>query len=91
MINILYYENYQISEEFYFLDDYQKKVLMACCYMVDNKTTLRITAENCGYSTTTLWRRIHKECKQISPELYKCVCNRMRLNLERGFKNAKHK
>lgn len=83
---MLYYQGYEISEEYSYLEEEELYVLYACYWMVNNRSTIRETAVNCGYSATTFWRRIHKECKQLSPELYRCVVRQMKKNLERRGK-----
>lgn len=83
---MLYYQGYEISEEYSYLEEEELHVLYACYWMVNNRSTIRETAVNCGYSATTFWRRIHKECKQLSPELYRCVVRQMRKNLKRRGK-----
>lgn len=65
------------------LEEEEMHVLRACIWMVDNKTTIRETAKNWEYSPTTFWRRIHKECKELSPDLYSRVCHQILINLER--------
>ena len=82
---MLYYQNYEIPEKDY-LSSEEKHVLYACCWMVDNRSTIRETAEKCGYSRSTFWRRIHNECRQLSPELYRCVVRQMQKNLKRRGK-----
>ena len=82
---MLYYQNYEIPDKDY-LSSEEKHVLYACCWMVDNCSTIRETAVNCGYSATTFWRRIHNECGQLSPELYRCVVRQMQKNLKRRGK-----
>lgn len=83
---MLYYQGYEIPEEYSYLEEEELHVLYACYWMVNNRSTIRETAVNCGYSATTFWRRIHKECKQLSPELYRCVVRQMKKNLERRGK-----
>lgn len=79
---MLYYENYEIPEKDY-LNEEEIHVLYACSWMVENRATIRETALNCNYSYTTLWRRIHNDCKLLSNELYGCVLKQIKLNLER--------
>lgn len=83
---MLYYQNYEIPEKEY-LSSEEMHVLYACCWMVDNQSTIRKTAVNCEYSATTFWRRIHNECRQLSPELYRCVVKQMQKNLEKRGKS----
>lgn len=80
---MLYYQGYEIAEEYTSLDEEQMHVLYACHWMVDNRSTIRETAKNCEYSTTTFWRRIHNECKDLSPELHECVLRQIKINMER--------
>ena len=82
---MIYYQNYEIPERDY-LSNEELHVLYACCWMVDNRSTIRETAVNCEYSRSTLWRRIHNECRQLSPELYRCVVRQMQKNLKRRGK-----
>ena len=82
---MIYYQNYEIPEKDY-LSNEELHVLYACCWMVDNRSTIRETAVNCGYSRSTFWRRIHNECRQLSPELYRCVVRQMQKNLKRRGK-----
>ena len=82
---MIYYQNYEIPEKDY-LSNEELHVLYACCWMVDNRSTIRETAVNCDYSRSTLWRRIHNECRQLSPELYRCVVRQMQKNLKRRGK-----
>ena len=82
---MIYYQNYEIPEKD-FLSNEELHVLYACCWMVDNRSTIRETAVNCGYSRSTLWRRIHNECRQLSPELYRCVVRQIQKNLKRRGK-----
>ena len=82
---MFYYQNYEIPEKDY-LSNEELHVLYACCWMVDNRSTIRETAVNCDYSRSTLWRRIHNECRQLSPELYRCVVRQMQKNLEKRGK-----
>ena len=44
---MLYYQGYEIPEKDC-LSSEEKHVLYACCWMVDNCSTIRETAENCG-------------------------------------------
>ena len=82
---MIYYQNYEIPEKDQ-LSNEELHVLYACCWMVDNRSTIRETAVNCEYSRSTLWRRIHNECRQLSPELYRCVVRQMQKNLKRRGK-----
>lgn len=83
---MLYYQNYEVPEKDR-LSNEENYVLYACHWMVDNRSTIRETAVKYGYSATTFWRRIHNECRQLSPELYRCVVRQMQKNLERRGKS----
>lgn len=78
---MLTFKGYELTK--WDVTEEELRVLHACDWLVNNKSTIRVTAEKWDYSATTLWRRIHKECKEISPDLYKRVCYQMKLNLER--------
>lgn len=69
---MLYYQNYEIPEKDC-LSSEEMHVLYACHWMVDNHSTIRETAEKC-------------ECRQLSPELYRCVIKQIQKNLERRGK-----
>ena len=84
---MLYYQGYEIAEEYNYLEEEELHVLYACHWMVDNCSTIRETAIHCEYSATTFWRRIHNECRQLSPELYRCVVEQIQKNLERRGKS----
>lgn len=83
---MFYYRGYKITKEYNHLAEEELHVLHACHWMMLNRGTVRETAINCGYSATTFWRRIHNECRRLSPELYKCVVRQMQKNLERRGK-----
>ena len=83
---MLYYQGYEIAEEYSYLEEEELHVLYACHWMVDNRSTIRETAVKYGSSATTFWRRIHNECRQLSPELYRCVVRQMKNNLEKRGK-----
>lgn len=85
---MFYYRGYELAEEYRYsyLEEEELHVLYACHWMVDNRSTICETAVNCGYSATTFWRRIHNECRQLSPELYGCVVRQMQRNLKRRGK-----
>ena len=82
---MLYYQKYEIPEKDC-LSSEEMHVLYACHWMVDNHSTIRETAVHCEYSATTFWIRIHNECRQLSPELYRCVVKQIQKNLERRGK-----
>lgn len=67
---MLYYEGYELAEEYWCVNEEELHVLYACHWMVDNRATIRETARNCEYSPTTFWRRIHKKCKSY---LLSCI------------------
>ncbi len=68
------------------LNNEYKRVLSACQFMVEQEASIRVAAFYYNFSTSTLWRRIHKVCKELSPVLYDKVVKRMSLNLERSRK-----
>lgn len=82
---MLTFKGFEIVDR-YALNEEELHVLYACEWMVDNKSTIRVTAEKWNYSSTTFWRRIHKECKELSPDLYRCVVKQIQKNLERRGK-----
>lgn len=52
----------------------------ACCYLVDNRCSIRTCAKNMGYSKSTLHRQIHTKLRGQSYELYRCVLKQLKLN-----------
>lgn len=84
---LLEYDGYKLSTNWYNMSDDEKTVIVACVCMVRYKLTIRTTAMMFSYATTTFWKRIHNECKELSPDLYRCVVKQMKKNLERGQKN----
>ena len=83
---MFYYRGYKITKDYNNLVEEELHVLYACRWLILNHATIRETALNCKYSATTFWRRIHNECRQLSPELYKYVVIQMQKNLEREVK-----
>lgn len=77
------YCGYCITKSRYDLNDIEDHALGACYFMVSEKLTIRETAKYWDYSATTFWRRIHNECKELSPELYEAVVAQMRKNMQR--------
>ena len=85
-----YYHGYLLDDiQSYELSTEQTKLLDACIWMVDNRSTIRYTASNCGYSKSTLHLKIHSECRKLSSELYKCVCNIFKYN-KRNYRRRYH-
>lgn len=80
---MLYYNGYAISDEYTTLTEDEMYILDACCWLVNYESTIRKTAKMFDFSTTTLWRRIHSKCRDLSPELYECVCRQFQINMER--------
>lgn len=66
------------SGEFLTLEE--SDILFACYWMVEHDATIRQTAKARGFSTTTLWRRIHKNCKEICPGMYSKVLDQIERN-----------
>lgn len=60
----------------------EHRILYACQWMVDNHATIRTTAKEFGYATSSFWRMIHRDCKDLSPDLYVSVQNQMDENLK---------
>lgn len=81
---MLFFKDYEIDNLRDALNEEELHVLYACVWMVDNRASIRVTAKHWDYSVTTLWRRIHNECKELCPDLYKRVCYQMRVNKKNG-------
>lgn len=80
-VRIFVYEGYNLSIPLNDLDETDTNILEACVWMVNNNATIRMTAKEFGYSTTTMWRRIHFRCSALSPSLYEKVCGQMNKNM----------
>lgn len=83
---MLYYEGYQLAESYDCVNEEQMHVLYACYWMVENDASIRATAAKWEYSYATCWRRIHKECKELSPDLYEDVLKQIERNLRKRGK-----
>lgn len=82
-------KSYKISEDYLYIGDEDMRVLCACSWLVDNHATIKETANQWGFSSTTLWRRIHNNCKELSSELYEDVVKKLKENhLNGGQKNG---
>lgn len=80
------YDGYELNTNWYDMEDKEQDAIVACSWMVKNRSTIRETASIFSYAPTTFWRRIHNECRQLSPELYGRVVKQMKKNLERRGK-----
>lgn len=89
---MLYYKNFELEDTIDHINEDQNHLLYACCYLVDYRASIRETARNCGFSKSTLHRKIHKDLKILSPELYGCVCKQLKRNeKKRGCQNGYNK
>lgn len=75
MYNDMYqWKGYQLDSLMVFdLTEQDVHLLDACIFLVDNNYSIRKTAENVGYSKSTLHRRIHMNLRRLSYELYRCT------------------
>lgn len=78
----LSYRGYEL-ERVSHVDDNELKLLRASCWLVNNKATIRETAENCDFAKSTLHEKIHKELRYLSPDLYREVIHQMKENMKR--------
>lgn len=68
------YKGYQLDSLMVFeLTERDMQLLDACIFLTDNDWSIRITAENTGYSKSSLHRYIHSKLRKLSYELYKCT------------------
>lgn len=84
----LTYKGYKIEGKDW-IDDKELALLCACYWMVDNRATIRQTAENCNFARSTLDYKIHKKLKFLCPDLYQAVCHQMKENMKRWGGNHK--
>lgn len=85
-----YYQGYLLdTSQSWQLSTKETSLLDACIWMVDNKSTIRTTASNCGYTKSTLHRLIHLKLKRISYELYRCIIAQMRANKKNAFRRIR--
>ena len=80
---MLYFKGYKVPYKT-FLTGNELNILNACEWMVKTESTLRVTAAVWNYSTTTFWRRIHNDYKELCPDLYEKVNKQI-------IKNIHHK
>ena len=67
------YNGYTLDCCYYQLSERDFKYLDAVLYLVDNKLSLRVAAENCLISKSSLHRFIRDELRSISYDLYGVV------------------
>lgn len=68
-----YYNNYQLDVNYFDLSERDMSLLDACVWMVDNWSSVRYAAINCGVAKSTLHRFIHTRLRSLSFELYQCA------------------
>lgn len=68
------------------LSEREEEIFQIGHFLVDNRVSIRQCARNFDISKSCIHRRIHKELKDISFELYKCVCRQLQLNKSKYFK-----
>lgn len=78
----LSYMGYEIEGKDY-VNSKELALLNACFWMVDNKETIRKTAENCYFAKSTLHYQIHHSLKYLSPDLYNEVKKQMKKNIKK--------
>ena len=84
------YDGYELTKNWYDMTVEENSVITACVFYVKNKSTIRVTAEKFLYSYTTLWRRMHNECAELSPDLYEDVKKQIKINKKRiGLREGK--
>ena len=76
----MYFKSYKISEDYQYVSNEDMRILYACDWLVEQQTSIRKAAKYWGFSKSTLWRKIHKNCKDLSPELYKQVVKQLEEN-----------
>lgn len=77
-----YYRRWFINKKYTSLTGEQIRTLDACIYYSQG-STIRDTAQRYGISSTSFWRRIHNDCKEISPALYEEVKEQIKKNLRK--------
>lgn len=80
-----FYKGYVVSKSYYDLNDKEIETLEMCIIIVQDKETLRRVARYFDVCWSTVHKRIHKKCKDLSPELYQLVCNQLYENHLRGM------
>lgn len=80
MLSVYDFNGYQLDIEDYLLTDRQLNLLSACVWLVDNKSSLRVTSKNCLVSKSVLHSFIRNELRSLSFELYGCVDKVLRSN-----------
>lgn len=80
-----FYKGWEVSDLYKTksLNERQMNILDACIYYSEEGSTIRDAAPKFGLSSTSFWRGIHNECKEISPELYEEVKKQIKRNLRK--------
>lgn len=50
-------------------------------WMINNRATIRRSALKWEFSKSTLHKKIHKDCRELFPNLYKQVLHQMKWNI----------
>lgn len=76
------YNGYQLDAPYvtYELTDKEIEILDACIMIIEHKMSIRSVARNIDVPKSTVHARIHRMIKEISYELYKCVCRQLDWN-----------
>lgn len=75
------YNGYSLDDNSRFdLSDDSIDLLNACIWLVDNRSSIRVTAKNMGFSKSVLHKKIHNVLPKLSGELYACVKRQMKVN-----------
>lgn len=80
-----YFEGYLLDVNSFSLECEDEKLLAACCWLVDNNSTIRTTAINFDIPKTSLHRYIHNgRLRRLSFELYNCTVRILKKHLRNG-------
>jgi hypothetical protein len=87
MEDLYVYNGYSLDDNIkYDLSDKDRDLLDACIYLVDNRSSIRVTAKNYGYRKSSLHRYIHLRLPKLSHELFGLVKIQMNVNYEHRSK-----
>ena len=60
--------------------EFEKKVLAEARYMIENKATVRETANAMGMSKSTVHQHLRKDLREVDPILHAWVCEILEQN-----------
>lgn len=77
----MFYKKYRLSGPVIrYVDEDEMRLLMAAEWIVNEEDVLRNTAKKYGYAYQSLWTYIHRDLKELCPELYEKTAAQLQKN-----------